>query len=604
MTSWPRRVADSGWLWRGPGLLAAAILALTSVVALMNQQEANRRRELVFATQADQLRQGILQAIDREGERFRAAVDFVAVTHPSPADQFRSFFDLQAAGLDGDRMRSSFNFILIEAAERSSFAELEERERSLGNAGFRVRALPGAASSRLVITRTARDPVGIERDVRGLDVTIFAEQAVVPVPGEGYALRVLEEGPVLSFLLAFAGQPEVGVDEEVENLSTLVLLVSPVPGPDGRVDEEGRLALAVRVVSIADLLSPVDRRQAAGLRASLVADGSDRPVAVLTGPRGGPQGPTELAVEYDLTTDGQRWELVIEADDDYGLPSSGLSIWAFGLTVAALSALALMARNWHGRRLVETELELASALTVASTDGLTGLLNRVGFVQRSAGRRPGEAASVLFIDLDGFKTINDLDGHEAGDRVLQRVAEKLCESTRAVDLVSRLGGDEFIVYLVETADPEGAAQLASRLIDAVDDVDHRLSCSIGVALRPPGSDMSVDELLRRADAAMYVVKRSGGRGYHLAGADAGPMDKAGADAGPMDKAGADAGPMDKAGADAGPMDKAGADAGPMDKAGADAGPIDKAGADAGYDDGDRKGRADWREQVDRAENRR
>jgi diguanylate cyclase (GGDEF)-like protein len=518
VTTWPRRFVDNGWLWRGPGVVAAIILALTSVVAVVQQQEAFRRRDLVFAAQAGQLRQEVLEAIDRQGERFRTAVDFVAVTHPGPVDQFRAYFDRQVLD-SGQELRSSFNFILLEQVATSGFDALRQREERLGNEGFEVRSLPGPSADRLVITRTASEAAAGELDVTGLDVTGFERYLPVAVPDQGYALRVLEPGPSIRLLLQVAGQGGQEAESAIGETGTFVMLVSPVPGRDGATEPDRRLASAVRLLPVDELIGAVDPALVDGMQASLLVESEAEPVATLVGPSGVPDGPVDLRVDYDLITDGQRWTLVIAAGPGYGPPTGlfdRLGTWIFGLTTATLAALALMARGWHGRRLVRTELELASALTVASTDGLTGLLNRIGFVQRSSQLDDGTAATVLFIDLDGFKAVNDLDGHEAGDLVLQGVAERLTQSTRPSDLVSRLGGDEFIVYLSRSADPVVAADMASRLIDAVDQVDDRLSCSIGVALRDPGDGTPVDELLRRADAAMYRVKRSGGRGFHIA----------------------------------------------------------------------------------------
>lgn len=513
--SLPRRVIDTGWLWRGPGMVAALILAATSVLALIQQRETIQRRNLVFEAQSEQLRQEILEAIDREGERFRTAVDFVAVTHPGPVDQFRSYFDRQTA-VGEQEQPSSFNFLLIESVAIEDFPALEARERELGNPDYAVRSLAGGDGHRLVITRTAVDAVDGELDVTGLDVTGFESQLPVAVPDGGYALRVLEPGPTLRFLIQLAGPAET-IDDELENLSTFVILVSPVPSATGGIEMDTRLASAVRLVPIDDLLDRVDRRLITGLQASLRVDGIEGPVLTLTEDAAEATGPADLRTEFDLATDGQAWSMVVTAGADFG-PATGLfaprGTWAFGLTTASLAALAVLARSWHGRRLVRAELELASALTVASTDGLTGLLNRVGFVQQSGGLDDTDPATVLFIDLDGFKAINDLDGHEAGDLVLQDVAGRLAQSTRPGDLVSRLGGDEFIIY-VEGADEDIAARLSSRIIDTIDQVDERLSCSVGVAMRRPGDIVAVDELLRRADAAMYKVKRSGGRGYHM-----------------------------------------------------------------------------------------
>ena len=158
---------------------------------------------------------------------------------------------------------------------------------------------------------------------------------------------------------------------------------------------------------------------------------------------------------------------------------------------------------------------------LAFRDALTGLPNRLLFddrvalaVERSA--RDGAGLAVLFVDLDGFKPVNDSFGHRFGDEVLREMARRIAAQARATDTVARVGGDEFVLLLEGRPDTTSAAQLAQRIIDAVTrpvDGEHevRLSCSVGVAMFP--SDGPRDQLMAHADAAMYAAKRSGGGSY-------------------------------------------------------------------------------------------
>ncbi len=166
----------------------------------------------------------------------------------------------------------------------------------------------------------------------------------------------------------------------------------------------------------------------------------------------------------------------------------------------------------------------------AFEDALTGLPNRALFddrlhhavarLARSArGTRPGavgiDRLAVLFVDLDGFKPINDSFGHEAGDEVLRDVARRLQVAVRDSDTLARLGGDEFVA-MIEVRDAESAAvALAQRIIEnlrrpfRVGGQEMALSCSIGVAVFPDHDDTG-QRLLACADAAMYAAKRAGG----------------------------------------------------------------------------------------------
>ena len=160
---------------------------------------------------------------------------------------------------------------------------------------------------------------------------------------------------------------------------------------------------------------------------------------------------------------------------------------------------------------------------LALVDELTGLHNRRGFLmladkQIQIAQRTGRPDLLLFIDLDGMKRINDEMGHEAGDAALRRTAAALRASFRTSDIIGRLGGDEFIVLCPNTA-PESAAALLEGIEHHVGDANAgaaapwRLSLSVGSAAFDPLNPVTLDELTREADAAMYAAKqrkRSGG----------------------------------------------------------------------------------------------
>jgi diguanylate cyclase (GGDEF)-like protein/PAS domain S-box-containing protein len=152
-------------------------------------------------------------------------------------------------------------------------------------------------------------------------------------------------------------------------------------------------------------------------------------------------------------------------------------------------------------------------------DALTGLPNRALFMDRlrlqlAYAQRHDTSLAVLFIDLDGFKTINDDLGHEVGDDLLKDVAQRLKCCVRESDTVARLGGDEFTAILNDLQEPESAAFIAQKILDTLQSPfllgrhERYISASIGVALYPADSNDVID-LLRLADSAMYKSKLAG-----------------------------------------------------------------------------------------------
>jgi diguanylate cyclase (GGDEF)-like protein/PAS domain S-box-containing protein len=161
-------------------------------------------------------------------------------------------------------------------------------------------------------------------------------------------------------------------------------------------------------------------------------------------------------------------------------------------------------------------------------DSLTGLANRVLFRDRvthalERQERDQRPVSVLFMDLDDFKTVNDSLGHAAGDGLLGEVGERIREILRAPDTAARLGGDEFAVLLEDSGDGIGAADVADRLIQSLDAPFHLenkevfVRASIGIAVAEPG-DHEIDDveaLMRNADVAMYMAKERGKNRYQM-----------------------------------------------------------------------------------------
>ena len=156
---------------------------------------------------------------------------------------------------------------------------------------------------------------------------------------------------------------------------------------------------------------------------------------------------------------------------------------------------------------------------LASFDELTGLINRTLLLDRlnhsiANAKRHKTGLSVLFIDLDRFKPINDTFGHDVGDKVLVKIAERIQSSFREQDTVARLGGDEFVVVLEDISEPDIVLPMVTALLAQIEQpisVNHQplsVSASIGVSTYPNNGD-DAEQLLRNADIAMYYAKESG-----------------------------------------------------------------------------------------------
>ncbi|RBY92573.1 sensor domain-containing diguanylate cyclase [Blastococcus sp. TF02A-30] len=234
-----------------------------------------------------------------------------------------------------------------------------------------------------------------------------------------------------------------------------------------------------------DAIELADPRDQARLRAVVAAAGDAS---------SGGFADTDIRVQH--SSGGARWvEMRISGKVD----DAGISGWVVNL------------REVTDRKLFEEELRRQ-----ATTDPLTGLLNRTAFNEQlaaaAAALDAGAPPAVLFVDVDDFKSVNDSLGHAAGDELLVTVAARLSADVRAEDVVARLGGDEFAVLLT-SADGERLREVADRLLTSLrapmelSGTTVSVTASIGGALGAPGD--TADRLLHRADTAMYAAKRGG-----------------------------------------------------------------------------------------------
>lgn len=211
----------------------------------------------------------------------------------------------------------------------------------------------------------------------------------------------------------------------------------------------------------------------------------------------------------------------ITYEEDLDLPG-GKFIWLTTLTPIfdgdVITHIVGSAEDITVRKKLELELG-----KYANCDKLTGLPNRRLFFERleqiiQECKRDKKSFALLFLDLDGFKAINDVYGHEIGDEVLVAVGKRLSKSIRASDMVARMGGDEFTAIIRNNVDRDAVEVVAGKIHKSISkeirigEMSHAVNASIGIAIYPEnGKDSKT--LLRNADTAMYAVKRAGKGGY-------------------------------------------------------------------------------------------
>ncbi len=480
-------------------------VALTAIMASFQQDSARREQELLFERQATREQQNFEDHIDDHIDAFEDAVAFVGATFPGTEQQYRRFFE--GSPLTGGNSALDPGITLIEPVAPGDVQTLEEREHSLGNTDFSVLSFgTPLGGTHYVITRTA-EPVNISGfPLVGLDVgSVAADSLLSDLPQNGRTVYTLEDETVLRSMFS-------GGDPGASELQLVVMLQSvndpitaevrgwaarffdPVMFVDEMSTSAATINLDIEILGVTERVLDADP----GTDSSI----DDAP----------------LARRVSHETHGLPWTMSMWADDDFGV-KTGLfeqtAVWIFGLLATLVFMIISVWRSLQEHRLSEANFELEHARTLANTDPLTGLLNRTGFLQQSTKLNSTEGGTLFFIDLDGFKVVNDSQGHVAGDQVLRDVARRLREQFRNVDLVCRYGGDEFVVFTPGLAGRGIERGISRRVIDAVSRCNGSISCSLGTAVQMPQTDLEIETLIREADQAMYRAKQAGG-GRHEA----------------------------------------------------------------------------------------
>lgn len=486
-------------------------IALTAIMASFQQDSARREQELLFERQVTKEQQNFHDHIDQHIDTFEDAVAFVSATFPGTQQQYRRFFE--GSTLTGGNSALDPGITLLEPVRPDEVEALEARERSLGNANFEVLSLGDPlGGTHYVITRTA-EPVSISGfPLVGLDIGSVASDALLAdLPDNGRVIYTLREETILQSMFS-SGSIGDGLQLVVMLESVNDPLTGEVRGWAARffdpllfVSDLGTNAGSINV----DV-------EMLGIRETLIdanPDTSSLP------------GEASLARRIDNETHGLGWSLTLWADDDFGVKTGLLDqteVWLFGLLSTMAFVIVSMWRKLQSNQLTRANFELEHARTLANTDPLTGLLNRQGFLELANRLENTEGGTLFFIDLDGFKAVNDSQGHAAGDKVLRDVARHLREQFRNMDLVCRFGGDEFVIFTPGLAGRGIETGISQRVIDAIGRSNSAISCSLGTAVQMPNTPPDIKALISEADRAMYRAKQSGG-GRHVAATPMRPL---------------------------------------------------------------------------------
>ena len=374
-------------------------------------------------------------------------------------------------------------------------------------------AAPGAAADRPTLLSTSL-PIQAEGTDWMLDVTATSDYdpLALAFPWRPFAAGLVP-AIVMALILFVLGR------SRIEALDMATSLGKDLAASEARA--KAVMESAVEAILTTDAVGHVESVNPAAevLFGWAEAEIVGRPIAVVV-------PGLELSGEHD-GLDDLHWgpsERMMEAirKDEQRLP---VDMSMSSTTIGGREMFTLIARDATLRKLYEDQLEHQ-----ATHDPLTGLANRTLFDEllvRAAYRadRSGRPVAVLYLDLDGFKDVNDLFGHPSGDRVLSETSRRLEAVVRPGDMVARMGGDEFVVLCEHLSEPSDAEKIATRIVQAVGKPIPlatgvaTVTASVGIALGEPGETAA--SLIGRADEAMYRMKQGGKAGFLFAGAAGG-----------------------------------------------------------------------------------
>ena len=512
-------------------LLSGVGLSYACFVAVSHNEL--RHAGQVMDRYADQIRVAVADRVARYSE----TLTDLAWAIGAEGSLTSATFDHMTSGLNATRLTGASAVSFVVAASTDQVPATQAQWRKNGEPSLKLATDSSVSEHAFVIFETVFDD---SLDMRGVDVAQNPEAAS--------ALTTARQSGALAISPPAQLARDAGVPQLQRQAS--VLLAAPVYARQGSTFApkvfQGWITMGVRGDDFLDQTLQTISEGAS--QVSLSDSGT-----VIAAVHQGTEFP-EMRLRRNLSlTAGQRsWNLTLVPATGLVSPTDrGMGRWVLGVGLAlslmlvALTAVLAGSRNHAltrvdrataalredvaARCLVEAQLRDREKELhhMAFHDPLTGLANRLLFYERvrhavKTHARDDRTFAVLFIDLDGFKRINDEFGHDAGDAVLRMTASRLLTLLREGDTVARFGGDEFAVLVERLHDSTGARITAERVVAqlrkpiAIGKLQVGVTASVGITMERGGADVS--DLIRDADAAMYAAKASGKSRYVESGA--------------------------------------------------------------------------------------
>jgi len=483
------------------------VLLAFAVVSVLLSRSEERERNRLFESEAAAAFADIERQIGSHITVVEDLASFAEATWPGDIDEWRRYLDGRVTSGNGLAFTSTAGF--VEVVPASEIDAVVARERQIEPDFSINEPVPlGPTQDRYVLMRTG---LGDGSDVRGIEMSaaLLLTDITLPGAGERLLLKGVDEAPA-AVLSVLGIDPERLVDDEI--YGTNVVFIKAVEAASG----DKLLGWVVVPADLSLLLDGVVDRFEGDLSVRIRV-----PDAPIEGDLGRYEGAGSLALEDadfqsvdEVTVGGWSWSIDLWSNGSSEGVGRAWLTFGFGFVFAVLMAAFVENRRRHGQRLVDTRIELTLQRQLAETDHLTGLRNRQGLAalrqhwedsQTNRGR-----GAILFIDLDGFKAINDEQGHAVGDDVLVAVARAIRSVARSNDLLVRTGGDEFVMVCPGMVDSTVAEERIRDIRRALGSGDAPIpvEASVGWSIADHTLAGEFDELIASADAAMYRDKQS------------------------------------------------------------------------------------------------